>query len=178
MITLLSEYSVQIIGIVLTLFFNALLVACEFSLIKIRFSHFNTDLREKVEASRRIGSLIESGDRTVRVIRLGLTACLLLYALLGFSFFEHLCQKLEWTLYGTTTPISALLAFVMALTLHQLVGELFPRGVGLAYPLQSLRLGAPLIAILGWLTRPIRFIVLGIVRVFWRFWRNDGCYIS
>ena len=173
MITLLSEYSVQIIGIVLTLFFNALLVACEFSLIKIRFSHFNTELRENVEANRRIGPLLESGDRTVRVIRLGLTACLLLYALLGFSFFEKLFQKLEWGLYGTTTPVAAGLAFLVALTLHQLIGELFPRGVGLAYPFQSLRLGAPFIAVLGWLTRPIRFVVLGIVRFVWRLWRKE-----
>ncbi|MGC9450806.1 MAG: hemolysin family protein [Oceanipulchritudo sp.] len=169
----LPPYTVQLIGIPLTLFLNALLVACEFSLIKIRFSHFNRDLREKVDGSRYLGPLLVSGDRTIRVIRLGLTVCLLLYALFSFPLLDALLSGLEWRLYGFSTPLSALLAFVIALTLHQLVGELFPRVLGLAYPLQSLRLGAPVIGLLGWLTRPIRLFVLGIVRFLWRLWRNE-----
>jgi len=163
----------QAIGIPFILILNALLVACEFSLIKVRFSHFNTELRDRVESHRRLAPLIESGDRTIRVIRMGLTACLLLYALLLFPLFESLCIRLEWALYGTSTPVSAALAFVGALTLHQLVGELFPRALGLAYPLQSLRLGAPLIQVLGWLTRPIRLLVLNLIRFIWRLWRNE-----
>ncbi|HSH09803.1 MAG TPA: hemolysin family protein [Oceanipulchritudo sp.] len=174
MIALTIDYSFQVLGIPFILFLNALLVACEFSLIKVRFSHFNTELRDRVESHRRLGPLIESGDRTIRVIRMGLTACLLLYALLLFPFIESLCARLEWAVYGTSTPVSAALAFVIALALHQLVGELFPRALGLAYPLQSLRLGAPLIVVLGWLTRPIRMVVLNLVRFIWRLWRNES----
>ena len=126
-----------------------------------------------VETHKRLAPLLETGDRTIRVIRLGLTACLLLYALFSFPLLQALFLQLEWRLYGFSTPASAVLAFVVALTLHQMVGELFPRGVGLAYPLQSLRMGALLIAVLGWLTRPIRLLVLAVVRFAWRLWRKE-----
>ena len=170
---LLNSYWPQWVGIPLTLLLNALLVACEFSLIKVRFSHFNTDLRDRVEGHKRLNPLIEEGDRTIRVIRLGLTACLLVYALLCFPLADALLRQAELHLLGFISPISAFVAFVIALTLHQLVGEIFPRALGLAYPIQSLRLGAPFIAVLGWLTRPIRLFVLSIVRFIWRLWRRE-----
>ena len=172
--TFFSDYIIQLIGIPLTLFFNALLVACEFSLIKIRFSHFNTDLREQVERHRRLGPLLASGDRTIRVIRLCLTGCLLLYALFSFPLLEAVFLRLEWHLWGTPTPLSAIVAFLIALSLHHMVGELFPRAVGLAYPLQTLHVGVPVLAVFGWLTRPIRHLVLWVVRFVWRLWRKEA----
>lgn len=168
MIAFLSTHSVEIFGIPLTLLLNAILVACEFSLIKIRFSHFNTDLRERVEDHSRMGPLIASGDRTIRVIRLGLTGCLFLYILFAFPLLRDLCGLLGIGILGSETPLAALLAFLVALVLHQLVGELIPRGLGLAYPMESLRLGSPMISLLAWVTRPIRWIVFGLVRLFWK----------
>ena len=173
MSSLLSQYFTHLLGIGLTLFCNALLVACELSLIKIRFSHFNTDLRERVENHKRLSRLIISGDRTIRVIRLGLTICLLLYALLAFPFLMALFGLLDWQLHGFGTALGAFLAFILALTFHHAVGEILPRAVGLAYPFQSLRFGAFLIAPLGWLTRPIRILVLGFARSVWRVWRKE-----
>jgi CBS domain containing-hemolysin-like protein len=172
-ITFLTDHSLQVAGIATILFLNALLVACEFSLIKIRFSHFNTDLKLKVDASERLKPLLESGDRTVRVIRLGLTACLLGYALLCVPLLQEGFLRLEVKAYGMETPLAIILAFILALALHQLVGELIPRAVGLGYPLQSLRLGALFIRVLGWLTRPVRVVVHGLVRFLWRFWKGE-----
>ncbi|NDV61142.1 HlyC/CorC family transporter [Puniceicoccales bacterium CK1056] len=169
----ISNHLVEIIGIPLTLFFNALLVACEFSLIKIRFSHFNTDLKDQVDAHRLLRPLLQSGDRSIRVIRLGLTGCLILYALFSYPLLIALFGLVP--LPGSlATAGAALLAFIVAVTVHQLVGEMFPRAVGLAYPLQSLKTGAPLVIFLGWLTRPIRLLVLGAVRFVWRVWRGES----
>lgn len=170
--TVLENHLIELVGIPLTLFVNALFVACEFSLIKIRFSHFNQDLRDRVEAHRQLGPLIASGDRTIRVIRLGLTACLILYALFAFPLLIALFELAGWD-HGFMRAAAALVAFLIALTLHQLVGELFPRGLGLAYPFQSLRIGAPFIRFFGWLTRPIRLLVLSVVRFAWRLWRKE-----
>jgi CBS domain containing-hemolysin-like protein len=171
-ISFFSDHLAELIGIPLTLCLNAVLVACEFSLIKIRFSHFNTELRERVESHKRLGPLLESGDRTIRVIRLCLTGCLIIYALLIFPLLMALFE-LTGLMGELTRALSAALAFVIALSLHQLVGELFPRGLGLAYPFQSLRLGAPFIRVFGWLTRPIRLLVLSIVRLIWKIWRKE-----
>jgi CBS domain containing-hemolysin-like protein len=170
---LLSGSSVFLIGIPLILLVNALLVACEFSLIKIRFSHFDTHLRHRVEQQRHLGPLIDNGDRTIRVIRLGLTGCLILYALLSFPFFVSLLDGIELQLYSQTTLVSGVLAFIFSVLLHHMVGELFPRALGLAHPVGSLRLGSPLIVVLGWLTRPVRRLILGIVSLVWRLWKNE-----
>lgn len=171
--TILSENLVEIIGIPLVLSLNALLVACEFSLIKIRFSHFNTELRDRVEEHKRIGPMLASGDRTIRVLRFSLTGCLVLYALFSYPLFELLLNNLELSLYGITTPLSMVLAFILAVSLHHLVGELIPRALGLAYPMQSLKIGTPLILVLGWLTRPIRRVIFALVNYIWRIWHQE-----
>jgi CBS domain containing-hemolysin-like protein len=82
-------------------------------------------------------------------------------------------HSFDWTLGGMATPVGAVLSFILALTLHQLVGELLPRATGIAYPLQSLRLGVFLIGFLEWISRPVRLFALGIVRFLWRMWRKE-----
>ena len=88
--TFLNSHLLELIGIPLTLVLNALLVSCEFGLIKIRFDHFNRNLKEQVEADPSIEKLVDEGDRTIRIIRLGLAGCLILYTLFSFPFFSAL----------------------------------------------------------------------------------------
>ena len=173
MIPFLANHLPTLLGIPLILTVNALLVACEYSLIKIRFSHFNPDLREKVEGNRRLAPFLEEGDRTIRVLRLGLTICLLLYALLSFPLFRALFADLEGILYTVRTPLSGVCAFLLAVVLHQIVADIFPRALGLTYPMQVLRSGTLLILLLGWISRPFRVFILGVVRFFWRLWRRE-----
>ncbi len=170
---MLSTPSVSLAGILLTLLLDAVLVACEFSLLKIRFSHFNTELRNRVEADRRLAPLLEAGDRSHRVIRLAHAGCLLLYALFSLPLFFALVALPGREVGGFGRALAAALAFLAALTLQQAVGELLPRALGLAHPLGSLRLGQPLIVLFGWLTRPIRRLALGMVRCIWRLWRKE-----
>ncbi len=173
MITFLSTHSVEIIAIPFTLILNAILVACEFSLTKIRFSHFDTELRQRVEAHKRISPLIRTGDRTIRVIRMGLTACLFLYILFVFPLINNLCGLFGIEILNSQAPLALILAFLFSLVLHQLVGEYIPRGLGLAYPMESLRIGAPVIIVLARLMRPVRWFVRGLVRLFWRLAGHD-----
>jgi CBS domain containing-hemolysin-like protein len=168
-----ADLTIPLVGVPLTLLVNALLVACEFSLIKIRFSHFDTELRDRVESNKRLSPLLSSGDQTIRVIRLGLTMCLVLYALFSYQLFVQFFGHMELGLWESTTPVSAVLAFVTSVTLHQLVGELFPRALGLAYPMRSLLVGAPTITVLGWLTRPLSRLVFQLVSLFWKSWRRE-----
>ena len=173
MITYLTTHLPTMLGIPLILAVNALLVACEYSLIKIRFSHFNPDLREKVEGNRRLAPFLEEGDRTIRVLRLGLTICLLLYALLSFPWFLEIFSALEGNFYELRTPFAGVCAFLVAVILHQIVADLFPRALGLTYPMQVLRSGTLLILLLGWITKPFRVFILGFVRFVWRLWRRE-----
>lgn len=170
--TFLSAHIVELIGIPLTLFLNGILVSCEFSLIKVRFSHFNRELREQVESHRMLGPLLSAGDQTIGIIRIGLTACLILYALFAFPLFLDAFNSVGLQ-GGFWLAVSALLAFTLASVLQQSFGELLPRGLGLAYPYQCLRLGAPILFILNWLTLPVRGLIQSSVRFVWRVWRKE-----
>ncbi len=174
MIAYLNTHLPAALGIILILALNALLVACEYSLIKIRFSHFNPDLRDQVEGNRRLAPFLEEGDRTIRILRLGLTTCLLLYALVGFPWFFHILSGLEGFLYDVRTPLAAVGAFLMAVILHQIIADLFPRALGLTYPMQVLRVGSLPILLFSWLSKPFRALVLGFVRFIWRCWRRES----
>jgi CBS domain containing-hemolysin-like protein len=82
-------------------------------------------------------------------------------------------NDLEISAYGLITPVSAILAFIIAVSLHHLTGELLPRAFGLSYPLRSLRMGTPLIVVFGWISRPVRKLVFGLVSSFWMLWKKE-----
>lgn len=167
------EHSHALWGIPLALLVNALLVAAEFGLIKIRFSHFNRELRDRVDEHKLVGRLYQSGDETVQIIRFGLGACLFFYALFAYPLWLDLFASLRLEPIWTAI-LGPPVAFLTALVLHQLVGELFPRGLGLAYPFQVLRMAGPLLLLLGWLTKPFRGFVYALVGLVWRFWNKEA----
>lgn len=170
---LIENWPVALVGIPLVLLVNALLVACEYSLIKIRFSHFNPELRERVDNTRRLKPFLDHGDRTIRVIRLGMTSCLFLYALFSFPLLREWIGHGEMNLWGGPTPLAAVLAFLLAILVHQALGDLLPRALGLTYPLQALRAGVLPMVLVDWISRPFRQMVLWAVRSLWRIWRRE-----
>ena len=54
---------------------NAMFVATEFSLIKLRFTRFGTDKEDQAKDSRRIAALLDDLSGSLRVIRFGTTFC-------------------------------------------------------------------------------------------------------
>lgn len=171
--TLLEHWPVVVIGIPLVLLLNGLLVACEYSLIKIRFSHFNPDLRERVEGSRRLKPFLEQGDRTIRVLRLGMTSCLAMYALLAYPLLRDWIGEGENLAWGGPTALAMVAAFLVAVFFYQAVGDLLPRALGLTYPMQTLRAGILPMILVDWISRPFRQIVIWLVRSGWRLWRRE-----
>ena len=146
----------QFAAVLFLLLCNALLVACELSLIKLRFSHFNPALLDRLRETPRLASLMDHADLAVRVIRFGIIGCLIAYTLVFFPWLRDLAVVLGWI--GEAGERSALLfagSFVMALSLQHLCGELIPRGLGLQYPARSLRSGYWLVRLLTWFLRPL-----------------------
>ena len=145
---------------------NAVFVACEFSLIKLRFSHFNPDLLEELERQRGIDHLLNRVDRTFRFLRLGIALCTLGLGLLIFACFQAaatwlgLAEKtgMWWLLLGAS--------FLLAIALRYVIGELAPRAVALRHPVQTLRnsvwvvracqvLAHPLLELMDWASRAL-----------------------
>lgn len=148
--------------------FDALLVACELALIKVRFSHFNPDLVDRLKEKRRMRPFFEDADQIVRAIRLGVAFCVLGYGLLLVPFLNTLLGILELRLWGVPTIVPLCLAFLMAWGLHYVFAELLPRGVGLRHPVQMLSVASFPVRLWVALVRPLMAFLRGLGTPFLR----------
>lgn len=124
-------------------------VACEYALIRLRYSHFNTDLVEKLAQHPKSSALLDKPDQTVRLLRLGISACTLGYGLLFYPVLATFIG-MGWPGYAL-----ALVAFVGGLSLHFVVGELVPRGLSLHYPWEAMQRTILPVKIWGLVARPV-----------------------
>jgi CBS domain containing-hemolysin-like protein len=147
---------------------NALLVACELALIKVRFSHFNPDLVDRLKEKKRMRPFFEDADRLVRSIRLGVAFCVLGYGLLLVPFLYQLLGLAEGQWFELSTILPLCLAFLLAWGFHYVFAELVPRGIGLRYPLQTLSATSFPVRIWAALVRPLMNLLRALGRPFLR----------
>ena len=84
-------------GAGLLVLLNAIFVASEFSLIKLRYSHFNPDLLEELEKSVRLARLLGRIDTTLRFLRLGVTFSTLLLGMVLVPLIDLLSQRVGYS---------------------------------------------------------------------------------
>lgn len=129
---------------------NALFVAAEYALIRLRYSHFNDELLEKLKETPGIAPVIDRAENTVRLLRMGTTACPIGYGFLGFYVL---------TSTGVNGPLAGIVTFLVALSVFYVMGEMVPRGLALHYPTQAMASTSLLVRVWGWLVRqPVAFL--------------------
>ena len=117
---------------------NAIFVTSEFSLIKLRYSHFNPDLLEELRKSKRFTKIFDQVDRTLRFLRLGITFSTALLGVVLFPLVDHLASVLGFSTDGLLSSAVFCLAFVFVLSVHYVLGELVPRALALQHPVGAL----------------------------------------
>ncbi len=141
----LGEFLLRFFCAVGLLFWGALLAAGEFSVIKLRLSHFNPVYLERLKRRKLPAALLEEADRTVRVARFGILVCALGWALLAYPLFKFLIGGVGiWEGWP-----SQLLAFFVMFAIYYLLGELLPRGLAVASPVRSLRAASVAVQLSG-----------------------------
>ncbi len=115
------------------LFLNAVLVAGEWSLIRLRASRFNHELPEQLRGNPVLEGLLESGGRTVKAARLGTFLCLLGYGALLFAPVSSGFSRL-----GLPGAAAAAAGGAVLLAVYLSAGVLAPWGVGLRHPVRTL----------------------------------------
>ena len=141
------------------------------SLLKLRFSHFNPELLERLRGERTPPCPTRRApDWAIRVMRLGAVLSILGYALSIIPLIEKGLDGLEAALFGHETALSLVVAFLIAVTLalpHCRVGSpspwaTFPSGMSApccpAHTASSAIFTRPFIAPLEWLGT--RFLAL------------------
>ena len=157
----LSEILVTVLVVSALLSLNALFVATEFSLVKLRFTRFEEDTLERALTSPVIAGMLARMGSTLKVLRLGVTTCTVGLGFVLVPLTHDLLRStgLVWGLWEVRIALAA--SFAVAVALHFVLGELVPRAIVLQFPVRTLRisswpvritrlLSTPFLHLLGW----------------------------
>ncbi len=151
---LYSELLVAGAVVFLLLTLNALFIAAEFSLVKLRYTRFNSESVDRAKGKATVAEMLGNLGQTLKVIRLGATMCTVG---LGFVFVPILLDVFggdngEWA--DGILWMAWVISFAIAVALRFTVGELVPRALALQYPVQTLKVSSWLVILFRFLVSP------------------------
>nr|WP_267908227.1 hemolysin family protein [Cerasicoccus arenae] len=126
-------------GLIALLFINALLVACEISLVKLRYADPDEFDLGKLRERKRIAYLLNRADWAAPVMRFGIMAVTIALGLVIFPMLGYLMDKLEIFESPTGELMKAFFTFAVIASFTSLFGFLVPRGFALSNPVLALR---------------------------------------
>ncbi|MDA0348524.1 MAG: hemolysin family protein [Verrucomicrobia bacterium] len=148
--------SIYLVGASLLLvLLNAIFVASEFSLLKIRYSHFNPDLLDDLRKGKRFAGLLNGVDRSFRLLRLGTAISTLMLGAVFVPITKLMADSFGISTEGLGGVILAMSSFLAAIGIHSVLGDLFPRGIALQHPLETLNITSWVILPFQWVLSPI-----------------------
>lgn len=150
--------SLGIVVALLSLVGNAFFVGAEFALVAARRSSVEMKALEGSRAAKMTLGAMEQVSLMLAGAQLGITVCSLVFGAVGEALVAH---ALEVPLASMGVPEYLLhpIAFVIALILmvyvHVLIGEMVPKNLSLARSTQAALWLVPVLAVLVWIVRPL-----------------------
>jgi CBS domain containing-hemolysin-like protein len=129
-----AEFGVCLGGAVFALAINGFLVACEASLVALRYRLNDNAALADLERRKRVGFLLRNSKTTASLIRFSTLSASVIGAVLVMVAVHFALSPA-----GNHGLGSLMLALFVAISVTSLVGYLMPRGLGLARPRQTLR---------------------------------------
>jgi CBS domain containing-hemolysin-like protein len=163
--TILVSFPQSLLSTACLLLVQGLLAAAEYSLLRLRFSHFSPDWHDLWPDRRHLHRMMEQADAVLRALRLGQALALLLFAVLVLP---------GWAagLHGLAAPLGLAGAWLVAalggLALWHLLGDLGPRALGLGWPLAVFHATAPFTITWYHLARPLTGGLMWLLHGCWR----------
>ncbi|MCH6255160.1 hemolysin family protein [Puniceicoccaceae bacterium K14] len=157
-----------VVGVAASHVFNAVFVAVEFSLVKLRYTRFGTGRMKEARQSEGVAKLLDDMSSSVKLLRFGITVCtmaagfLLIPVILAISSQESFGS-------GEYSAWVVAVGFVLAVGLHYIFGELVPRSIALFYPVQAIRVLLPVVQVFAFVSYPFRgpvnWVATGVLRL-------------
>ncbi|MEO0794058.1 MAG: hemolysin family protein [Verrucomicrobiota bacterium] len=138
------------VGLIGLLIINALLVACEISLVKLRYADPGEFDPAKLRKRKRIAYLMDRADWAAPVIRFSIMAVTIALGLLLFPLLKYAMASADFFQSQPGTSIKAIVAFFIAASVISLFGFLIPRAFALSNPIRAL--GTSSWAVIGLIT--------------------------
>lgn len=133
-----NEVVFAAVGAVLLVLLNAVFVAAEFSLVKLRFTRIQSFEQERARRSVRLASLLARMSPALKVIRLGVTLCTVALGFVMVPLAHAVLAHNSVSSDGWIATVVLVACFVLAVAIMFVVGELVPRALALQFPVQTL----------------------------------------
>ena len=155
----MSDVTAVFVAIAL-LAFNAFFVGAEFALVSARRTQIEPQARAGSKMARTTLRAMENVSLVMAGAQLGITICSVGLGAVGEPAVAHLLEPLFHTLHVPTDllhPISFVVALLIVVYLHVVLGEMVPKNIALAGPDRAaILLGPPMMAIVTVLRPVIR----------------------
>jgi len=155
-------------SVLLVLILHGYLVACEISLVKLRYSGVDTSEMEALKAHPGIGKIIENSDRVGRQVRFSKTLCTVAVGLFLIPIVHDIFKLADGSAELPGRWLVAALALLVAVSTHFFFGEMIPRGLAMRDPLTALKKSYRVLQLFQVITWPVMFLFRRIKRPVYR----------
>ncbi len=132
---------------------NAVFVATEFSLMKMRFTRFGTGKMDEMKESKPVADLLENMSSSLKVLRLGISLSTIAFGILSVPLVYVGLAKLAW-FAENLFEVAIILSVLAAVSVHFVLGELIPRSIAMQTPIRTLQFTVPLVRIFQFIAQP------------------------
>jgi len=132
---------------------NAVFVATEFSLMKMRFTRFGTGKMDELKESKPVADLLENMSSSLKVLRLGISLSTIAFGILSVPLVYVGLGELGW-FAENLFEIAIVFSILAAVSVHFVLGELIPRSIAMQTPIRTLQFTVPLVRIFQFVAQP------------------------
>ena len=144
----IQNFILEIIVIFIFIFLNALFVAVEYALVRIRVSEIETLIQKGNKKAKVVKTLKDNIDKYISASQLGITLINLLLGWLGESIFSDYIRKILLAFNINSSLLSTIAFFIgiMIITYFTVtIGEIAPKTIAIRHPAKiALYLSIPL----------------------------------
>ncbi|MBN12106.1 MAG: hypothetical protein CMI17_03770 [Opitutaceae bacterium] len=161
------------LAILVLLGMNAVFVATEFSLMKMRFTRFGTGKMDELKESKPVADLLENMSSSLKILRLGITLSTIVLGILFVPLVYAGLASQEW--FGEH-PLGMAIVFgiVFSVSIGFIFCELIPRSIAMQAPIRTLQFTVPFVRIFQFIAQPLSNLFNAVSRMVLKGLRLDA----
>ena len=161
------------LAILVLLGMNAVFVATEFSLMKMRFTRFGTGKMDELKESKPVADLLENMSSSLKILRLGITLSTIVLGILFVPLVYAGLASQEW-FGGHPLGMAIVFGIVFSVSIGFVFCELIPRSIAMQAPIRTLQFTVPFVRIFQFIAQPLSNLYNGVSRMVLKGLRLDA----
>ena len=161
------------LAILVLLGMNAVFVATEFSLMKMRFTRFGTGKMDELKESKPVADLLENMSSSLKILRLGITLSTIVLGILFVPLVYAGLASQEW-FGGHPLGMAIVFGIVFSASIGFVFCELIPRSIAMQAPIRTLQFTVPFVRIFQFIAQPLSNLFNAVSRMVLKGLRLDA----